>query len=410
MSTSGSGGHTVVIGAGQAGFSFCARLRELGFEGAITLIGEESTPPYQRPPLSKAYLLREMTLERLLFRPEDFYSEQNIDLRLSVRAAQIAPADKTVTLSDGTALAYDTLVLATGSRPRLLPADISGGLDGIYYVRSVADADAVEREVKPGRRALVVGGGYIGLEAAAVAAKQGVEVTLIEATDRILQRVACEETSDYFRELHRAHGVDVREGTGLERLSGSGGRVESAKLGDGTELEVDFVIAGIGIIPNQELAADAGLQTGNGIEVDEMCRTSDPNILAVGDCASFAFNGSRIRLESVGHAIDHAHAAAAVVMGTEAPYQAKPWFWSDQYDTKLQIAGLSLGFDRIVTRESNERSTSFWYFQGDELLAVDAMNEPRAYMVAKRLIEAGKSPSPEAVADTSTDLKTLLKG
>ena len=409
MSTSGSSGHTVVIGAGQAGFSFCARLRELGYEGAITLIGEESTPPYQRPPLSKAYLLREMTLERLLFRPEDFYSDQNIDLKLSVRTTSITPADKSVTLSDGTTLTYDTLVLATGSRPRLLPADVSGGLDGIYYVRSVADADAVEHEVKPGRRALVVGGGYIGLEAAAVAAKQGVNVTLIEAADRILQRVACEETSDYFRKLHSAHGVDVRERVGLEQLTGSDGRVTHAKLGDGTELEVDFVIAGIGIIPNQDLAADAGLQTDNGIEVDEMCRTSDPSILAVGDCASFAFKGNRLRLESVGHAIDHAHAAAAVVMGTEAPYQAKPWFWSDQYDTKLQIAGLSLGFDRIVTRESDERSTSFWYFQGDELLAVDAMNDPRAYMVAKRLIEAGKSPSPEAVADTSTDLKTLLK-
>ncbi len=404
-----SGETTIVIGAGQAGFSFCARLRELGYLGKIVLIGDEHHPPYQRPPLSKAYLLGDISLERLFLRPEEFYADQRIDLRTDSRVTAIAPGDRTITLADDSQLGYDNLILATGSTPRLLPSSLSGDLAGIYYMRSVADADAISPEFAAGRRCLVVGGGYIGLEAAAVAAKRGVEVTLIEAAERILQRVACSQTSDYFRDLHRSHGVDVREGVGLQALDGKHGRVSSATLSDGTSLDVDFVVAGIGILPNVELAQAAGLDCENGIRVDARCITSDAAIMAIGDCACFPRSGTYLRLESVGNAIDHGQLAAASVMGSDETYQAKPWFWSDQYDIKLQIAGLSTGFDTIVERKGDAASRSFWYYAGSKLLAVDAMNDPRAYMVAKRLIEAGKSPPANTVSDTGLDLKELLK-
>ena len=390
-------------------FSFCARLRDLGYLGTIILIGDEPYPPYQRPPLSKAYLLGDISLERLWLRPDEFYTDQHIELQTGTQVTAITPDSKTITLGDGTVLRYDNLVLATGSTPRRLPTALSGGLDGIYYMRSIADADVIAPEFKSGRRGLVVGGGYIGLEAAAVAAKRGVKTVLIEAADRILQRVACSQTSDYFRDLHHSHGVDIRECIGLEALHGKNGRVSSATLSDGTSLEVDFVIAGIGILPNVDLAQTAGLDCENGIRVDANCVTSDPAILAIGDCACFPRNGAHLRLESVGNAIDQGQLAAASIMGSDESYEAKPWFWSDQYDIKLQIAGLSTGFDTIIVRHGDQASRSHWYFSGDNLLAVDAMNDPRAYMVAKRLIEAGKSPPADAVADTDLDLKDLLK-
>ncbi|MEO1161395.1 MAG: FAD/NAD(P)-binding oxidoreductase, partial [Pseudomonadota bacterium] len=363
-----SGEKTVVIGAGQAGFSFCARLRELGYLGDITLIGDEQHPPYQRPPLSKAYLLGEFSLDRLLLRPSEFYPDQRIELKTDTQATAIDPDSKTVTLDDGTRLAYDKLILATGSTPRKLPSGLSGGLDGIYYMRSIADADAIAPEFRSGRCGLVVGGGYIGLEAAAVAAKSGVKTILIEAAGRILQRVACSQTSDYFRDLHRSHGVDIRESVGLEALHGKDGCVSSATLSDGTSLDIDFVIAGIGILPSVDLAQAAGLDCENGIRVDATCTTSDPDILAIGDCACFLSNGTQLRLESVGNAIDQGQLAAATVMGSDEPYEAKPWFWSDQYDTKLQIAGLSAGFDTIIVRQGKQASRSHWYFAGDDLL------------------------------------------
>jgi len=259
-----------------------------------------------------------------------------------------------------------------------------------------------------GRRALIVGGGYIGLEAAAVAAKRGLDVTLVEMADRILQRVAAPETSDYFRALHHAHGVKLIEGTGLERLLGEG-HVTGARLTDGTELRVDLVIVGVGIAPATALAEAAGLAIENGIRTDAQGRTSDPTIWAAGDCASFPWRDGRIRLESVPHAIDQAECVAENIMGATTDYVAKPWFWSDQYDVKLQIAGLNIGYDRIITRPGDkEGSQSVWYFEGNTLLAVDAMNDPRAYMIGKRLIEAGLSPTPHSVGDRSIPLKSLL--
>lgn len=397
----------VVIGAGQAGSSLVAELRKQGFEGDITLIGAEPVPPYQRPPLSKGYLMGEMALERLFLRPESFYEDQGVTLRLGAEVSSIDPSAKTVTVG-GETISYDQLALTTGSVPRRLPARIGGDLKGVFVVRTLADVDAMAASFTEGARALIVGGGYIGLEAAAVASKLGVQVTLVEMADRILQRVAAPETSDYFRALHTSHGVDIREGVGLDRLLGED-HVTAAALSDGSQLDVDFVIVGVGIAPDTNLAEDAGLEIDNGIAVDALGRTSDPSIWAAGDCASFPYRGGRLRLESVPNAIDQAECVARNMLGGTEEYVPKPWFWSDQYDVKLQIAGLNTGYDRIVTRAGDGQSVSFWYYHGDTLLAVDAMNDPRGYMIGKRLIEAGKSPDPDLVADPKADLKALLK-
>ena len=397
----------IVIGAGQAGASCVAKLRALGHQGSITLIGDEAAPPYQRPPLSKAYLLGEMEEERLWLRGSEFYAENQISLRLGTRVTAIDAAARTVSLG-AEVLPYDNLVLTTGSTPRRLPAAVGGDLQGVYTVRTLADVDAMKPEFAPGRRLVIVGGGYIGLEAAAVARKLGLDVTVLEMAPRILQRVAAPETSDHFRALHTAHGVKIMESTGLDRLLGET-RVTGVRLADGREIGADFVIVGVGILPGTALAEAAGLTVENGIRTDEAGRTSDPHIWAAGDCASFPWKGGRLRLESVGNAIEMAEAVAENIMGADKPYQAHPWFWSDQYDCKLQIGGLNTGYDRIVTRGPANEAVSFWYYQGDSLLAVDAMNDPRAYMVGKRLIEMGKSPDPAAIADPATELKALLK-
>ena len=399
--------HIIVIGAGQAGASLVAKLRNSGFDGDITLIGREPVAPYQRPPLSKAYLLGDMSLDRLFLRPESFYSEHDITLRTDTDVESIDATQKTVTLAHET-LAYDQLVLTTGSAPRRLPASIGGDLQNVFVVRDLSDADRMAPHFKKGARALIVGGGYIGLEAAAVAAKSGVHVTLVEMADRILQRVAAPETSDYFRDLHVGHGVDVREGVGLSRLTGSEA-VNGAILTDGTTLEVDFVIVGVGIVPETGLAEAASLRIDNGIWTDAQGRTSMRDIWAAGDCASFPYKGNQIRLESVPNAIDQAELVAENLMGAAKDYVAKPWFWSDQYDVKLQIAGLNTGYDRVVSRRGEGQTASFWYYSGDRLLAVDAMNDPRAYMIGKRLIEAGKTADPQTVADPAADLKPLLQ-
>ncbi len=401
--------HVIVIGAGQAGQSLVSRLRARGFEGAITLIGDEPVLPYQRPPLSKKYLLGEMDLERLFLRPAQFYADHEIALRLGTPVRSIDPASRTLVLGEER-LSYDQLALTTGALALHLPATIGGQLGGIYTMRSLADADALAQEIAPGRRVLIVGGGYIGLEAAAVAACRGLRVTLVEMAERILQRVASPETAAFIRAIHRREGVDIREGVRLEGLAGKS-RVSRATLSDGTELEVDFVIVGIGIRPDVRLAEAAGLALENGIRVDAFGRTSDPAIWAAGDCASFPWRGWRIRLESVGNAIDMAETVADNMLGSGTPYEARPWFWSDQFDMKLQIAGLNSGYDRVVNRPgAGTDSASFWYFRGTELLAVDAINEPRAYMVGKRLIEAGKSPDPDDIARPGYDLKLLLRG
>ena len=400
--------HIVVVGAGQAGSSLVSKLRNSGFEGKVTLIGAEPHPPYQRPPLSKKYLLGDMPLDRLYLRPETFYREQNITLRLGLPITKIDPNGRSILL-DNEVISYDHLALTTGSVPRSLPTAIGGALDGVHVVRDLRDVDAMAPRFDAKARVLIVGGGYIGLEAAAVAATKGLEVTLVEMADRILQRVAAPQTSDFFRNLHQSHGVDIREGVGLERIFGDR-TVTGAALTDGSVLDLDFVIAGIGVPPATDLAEQAGLEIDNGIKTNALGQSSNPHIWAAGDCASLPYRGGRIRLESVQNAIDQAETVAENMLGANRPYQPMPWFWSDQYDVKLQIAGLNNGYDHVVTRPGEkDRAVSFWYYNKASLLAVDAANDPRAYMIGKRLIEAGKSPAIDVIEDPKTDLKALLK-
>jgi 3-phenylpropionate/trans-cinnamate dioxygenase ferredoxin reductase component len=396
----------VIVGAGQAGAAAAARLRALGHDGPLTLIGDEAVPPYQRPPLSKKYLMGEMALDRLFLRPQAFWDDQRVDLRLGQPVTTIDRAGQTVTVG-GQVLPYDALILATGASPRRLPAAIGGNLPGVHVVRQLADIDALAPAMVAGRRLLVVGGGYIGLEAAAVARARGLEVVLLEAAPRILGRVACAQTADHVRALHHAHGVEIIEGVGLDRLTGDG-HLTGALLADGRQIDADLAVVGIGVTGNAALAQAAGLAVeAGGIVVDALGRTADPAIWAAGDCATLPFRGAMIRLESVQNAIDQAEAVAANVLGANLPYEPRPWFWSDQYDLKLQIAGLNLGHDRIVSRQT-DTGASNWYFAGERLLAVDALGDARAYMIGKRLIEAGRSPDPALLADPATDLKALL--
>lgn len=396
----------VIIGAGQAGAQAALRLRARGHAGPITLIGAEPVLPYQRPPLSKAYLLGEMTLERMLLRPAQVYADQGIALSVGTRVDAIDPVARVVQTGTGP-LPYDALILATGATPRPLPAAIGGTLAGVHVIRSLADADGLAADLVPGMRVLVVGGGYVGLEAAAVLRKLGHPVTLIEAAPRILGRVACAETADAVRALHRAHGVDLREGVGLDHLTATAGRVSGAVLADGSTLGVDLVIVGIGVTPATDLARSAGCALDNGIATDAQGQSSVAGIWAAGDCASFPQGDGRIRLESVQNAIDMADCVADNILGAGRAYAPLPWFWSDQYDLKLQIAGLNTGADRVVVRPGPQ--PSHWYFAGGRLVSVDSLGDARAYMVGKRLLEAGQSPDPARLADPACDLKTLLR-
>lgn len=398
-----------IIGAGQSGATLAAQLRTLGYNDRICLFGAEPVAPYQRPPLSKAYLLGDMAQDRLLLRTQTFWEENGIDLRTNATVKALDADRKTITLEDGQTLVFDQIALTTGAEPRRLPAQIGGDLGRVFCVRSLADVDAMAPLIQPGARMVIIGGGYIGLEAAAVAAKSGLHVTLVEAAPRILQRVASPETSTYFRNLHRSHGVEMLEGTRLSHLVGDG-VVSGVVLADGRQIDADIVIVGIGVTPRTALAAQAGLTVENGISTDQYGACSKPAIWAAGDCASFPYKDGRLRLESVGNAIDHADCVAANMMGAQIPYQPKPWFWSDQYDVKLQIAGLNTGHDSTVTRSgASEASQSIWYYEGARLVAVDAMNAPRDYMVGKRLIETGLSPDARVISDPDTNLKALLK-
>ncbi|HEX2148487.1 MAG TPA: FAD-dependent oxidoreductase [Pseudorhizobium sp.] len=401
----------VIVGAGQAGLALAARLRALKDARSITLIGSEEAPPYQRPPLSKKYLLGEMDFDRLTFRPDAWYSENDIDLRLSTFVEEIDRSAKRIRMQDGSILDYGTLALTTGATPRRLPAAIGGDLDGVHLMRSRRDADELAGEMRAGRRVLVIGGGYIGLEAAAVARHLGVEVTLIEMADRILSRVASAETADLIRGIHLKHGVSIREKTGLVRLIGRQGRVCGAELSDGSTIDIDFALVGIGVTPNDRLAQESGLDVGNGVIVDPFGQTSDPAIFAAGDCTLLPWKGERIRLESVQNAVDQAEAVAAVLAGTgsEHGYEPKPWFWSDQYDVKLQIAGVNHGYDETLVRPgSRDGSVSIWYFRNGRLLAVDAINDAKAYVTGKKLLDNGLQPDRAVLADPAADLKQLL--
>ncbi len=399
----------VLVGGGHAAAAFVNSVRRAGYSGPLVLISDEPVLPYHRPPLSKKYLAEGLPVEQIQIRAAAWYGEQQVELRLGTRVESIDREARRIVLADGATLDYGQLVLLTGARPRLLPAAIGGALRHVLPMRSLADADALAPHLVAGQRLLVVGGGYIGLEAAAVASSKGLQVTLLEAAPRILQRVAAPATSDWFRALHQGHGVDLREGVGVRRLRADGERVCGAELEDGSRLDADVVLVGIGVTPNVELAAACGLAVDNGIAVDAWCRSSDPLILAAGDCCSFEYRGQRIRLESVQNANDQAAAAAHTVAGQDKPYAALPWFWSDQYDCKLQIAGLNLGYDDVVVRPGKtERSRSVWYYRGEQLLAVDAINDAAAFVTAKKLLERGAGVAKALAADPASEFKTWL--
>jgi 3-phenylpropionate/trans-cinnamate dioxygenase ferredoxin reductase subunit len=403
------GERAIIIGAGQAGAQAAASLRQAGFPGDIVLIGEEREPPYQRPPLSKAFLQGELAADRLALRPPAFYDQQRIELRLGVRIAAIDRAKREIETADGERLAYDSLLLATGAPPRRLVCP-GADLPGIHYLRTLADSRALQPVLRGRRRIAVIGAGYIGLEVAASARKAGAAVTVIEMAERALARVAGAEISDHFAFVHRAHGVTLRFGAAVEGFNGGGG-VESAALTTGEVVPCDAVVVGIGAAPATGLAKAAGLAIDNGIATDSQARTSDPAIFAAGDCASHPslLYGRRIRLESAPNAIEQGKIAGANMAGGNVAYDAVPWFWSDQYDVKLQTAGVSDGADRRVVRGAPRQGRfSVWYLKEERLIAVDAVNDPAAFLASKKLIAAGARPDPKILADSAADLKQLL--
>ena len=400
----------VIVGAGQAAASFVSRHIKIGSGVALHLIGDEPLPPYQRPPLSKKYLMGELERDRLFIRPLEWYAEQGVSTDFGTRVETIDRNTKHITTQKGATIAYDRLVLCTGSSARQLPAQLGGELPGVYTLRTMADIDGMAGEFQAGCKLLVIGGGYIGLEAAAAARKLGMQVTVVEMTERILQRVAARETSDYFRNLHTINGVEIRESARMNHLCESAGRVSGAEMEGGEIIQADLVLVGIGGNANTELADQAGLDCDNGIAVNNICQTSDPDIYAAGDCTSFIRNGQRIRLESVQNAADQGDLVAQVLAGEDLQYDALPWFWSDQFDCKLQIAGLNIGYTKTVIRPGgNDNSRSIWYYADDQLLAVDAMNDPKAYAFGRKIISAGMHPSPAVISDPETDLKALAK-
>jgi len=397
----------VIVGAGQAGVATAFKLRSHGHDGPITLLGEEPHLPYHRPPLSKKFVTDRLDVERLHIRQADLYEKEGISLVSDSHVEAIDRVQRRVRTSNGQAFDYDALVLATGSQARLLPFDEGGRPGNVLTLRTLGDAVSMRERFVPDNRLLVIGGGYIGLESAAVARSLGMTVTLVERDTRILNRVASPETAAYFRDLHRKHGVTIYEGAGIAQFDRSGDCVTAVTLTDGTRIAVDVVVVGIGVMPRTDLAARVGLAVENGIVVEQSCRTSDPLIYSLGDCASFPYRDRSIRLESVQNAVDMADVVARSIMGEQAQYDALPWFWSDQYSTKLQIAGLNAGANRVAVRQNTDDSLSVWYFDGDQLVAVDAINDSRAFMTAKRWLGMGHAPSWEDVQDISIALGDL---
>ncbi|MGH6950921.1 MAG: NAD(P)/FAD-dependent oxidoreductase [Vitreimonas sp.] len=399
----------IIVGAGQAGGETAQRLRQSGFAGDITLIAEEPVPPYQRPPLSKAYLAGKLDMERLLLRPASIYAEENISLLSPVRAVWIDRANRKVRIEGGRELPYDALVLATGARPRKLPL-VGADLDGAFLFRTAADVDAIRPRFAPGARLVIVGAGFIGLEVAAVARQLGLDVTVVETAVRPLSRCTSPEVAGFFLDEHTRQGVRFVLGGQPAVIKGRE-RVTGVALTDGAELPADLVIAGIGIAPETTLAQQSGLKVDNGVVTDAQCRTSDPHIFAIGDCAArpMAHYDNRItRLESVHNAVEGAKIVAAAIMGQSHAVEA-PWFWSDQYDLKLQIAGLFQGHDHTVFRGvMADRSFAAFYYKGPRLIAVDAVNRPGEYLGAKMLIQTGRTLAPEVIVDETRPMKELV--
>jgi 3-phenylpropionate/trans-cinnamate dioxygenase ferredoxin reductase component len=398
----------VIVGAGHAAGQVVATLKQKTFDGTICLVGEESYLPYQRPPLSKKYLAGELPAERLHFKADSFYDVANIEIHLDTRIEHIDRARKLVRSDTGAEFPYNNLVLSLGAHPRHL--DLPGvELGGVHYLRTIRDVDAIREDMQPGRRMVIVGAGYIGLEVAAVAVQLGVDVTVVEMLDRVMSRVVSEPVSEFYQKEHEEHGVRLLLSTGIDDFSGDG-RVHSVDLSDGTRIEADLVVIGIGVVPNTDLATDAGLEVGNGIVVDDRCRSSDPEIYAVGDCTLHPNDvlGHQVRLESVHNALEQAKTAAANICGEEQSYDQVPWFWSDQYDLKLQIAGLSQDYDQTIIRGNPaDRSFSCLYLNAGRLIAVDAINNPRDFMQSKKLIAEHAVIDVSLLADSTVELKEM---
>ena len=396
----------VIIGCGQAGGQAAASLRQEKYEGPITMIGQEPYIPYQRPPLSKQYLSGEQEKEKLSLRQESFYSEKEINLKLETSVLSLDPHKKELQLENDETVTYDKLLVATGGRPRKLEVD-GHTLKGIHYLRNIDDVDAIKTQMNTSQNLVIVGGGYIGLEVASVAIKRGLTVSVLEMESRILERVTTEEMSAFYHQLHTDEGVNILTSTQAKAFKGSE-TVESVVCGD-HEIPADLVIVGIGILPNTEMAEAAGLETNNGLVVDEHCRTSNEHIFAAGDCTNHPnpILNRRLRLESVPNAMEQGRVAASNMLGGSKSYASMPWFWSDQYEHKLQMVGFSKDSDQSIVRGDMEsKSFTVFYLKDDSIIAADSVNNPKEFIASKQLV--GKKASIEALADTSIDLKTLI--
>lgn len=401
----------IIIGASHAAAQLAASLRSEGWAGDILMIGEEPHLPYHRPPLSKTFLSDDKNAASLAIRPAAFYEKNAIE-RQSGRVTAIDRAQKKLTLDDGRQLSYDRLALCLGSRVRKAPLPGSD-LEGTYYLRDIADVEGIKKHVGPGRRAVIIGGGYIGLEMAATLTSLGMQVAVLEMATRVLQRVTAPELSEFYTRVHRQEGVSIHTDMAVTGIGGNG-RVDKVICADGSEFPTDLVVIGVGVLPNVELAEQAGLATDNGIVVDAYCRTDDADIVAAGDCTSH-FNpiyGRRIRLESVPNASDQGKVAAASICGAYKEHRSLPWFWSDQYDIKLQIAGLSQGYDQVVMRGDPHTTRSFaaFYLQDGRVIAADCVNRPQEFMLGKQMIQAQCDVSADLLADESVTVKQLLQG
>ncbi|MCP5178339.1 MAG: FAD-dependent oxidoreductase [Pseudomonadales bacterium] len=397
----------VIIGAGHAAGQAAASLRQDGHDGPIVILGDEPYIPYQRPPLSKQYLSGEQGLDRVYLRPQKFYDDKHIDLRTGVTVDAIDRNARTVHTTAGDTIAWDKLIIATGSRVRRLTAPGSD-LAGIHYLRTVTDVDGLRGDIVAGKKLVIVGGGYIGLEVASVAVTAGMEVHVIEMEARILQRVTTPEMSAYYHQLHTSRGVHIHTGMGVLGFTGEKGRVTAVNVPDGS-FAADAVLVGIGIIPNVELARDAGLECDNGIVVDDHCRTSDPDIYAIGDCTNHPnpLLGRRLRLESVPNAMEQARVTSGNIMGGDKVYAAIPWFWSDQYELKLQMVGFSAdGNQQVLRGDMAANQFAMFYLKDGVVVAADAVNSPKEFMLCKQMI--GKAVDATRLGDPTADLKALI--
>lgn len=400
----------LIVGAGHAGVQAAVALRQKGFEGSVTLLGAELHPPYERPPLSKEYLSGEKDFERMLLRPQSFWEAKGVELKLGVRVVGVEPLAQRVMTADGDWWGYGSLIWAAGGSARRLSCP-GADLKGVHVVRTRDDADALRCALDGVERVVVVGGGYVGLEAAAAFVKAGKAVTLVEQQDRLLARVAGQVVSDFYLDLHRRHGVDVRLCVGVEALEGAGGCVTGVVLADGECLPTDLVVAGVGLVPSVAPLLTAGADGQDGVDVDPLCRTSLPHVFAIGDCARhvnvFA-DGARIRVESVQNANDQAQTVAGVLTGGPKPYESLPWFWSNQYDVRLQTVGLSTGCDQAVVRgEPTKDGFSVVYLRAGRVVAMDCINATRDYVQGRALITGEARIAPEQLADPDRPLKDL---